>query len=117
MRKEGFGELMSLGKAVDVLLASAKKVSSEQLQLIHSRNRVLAQDVRANIDVPHFNRSAMDGFAVKGSDTFSASQESPVTLKLIENIHTGDLPRKKITRGTCAEIATGGVMPDGADSV
>lgn len=117
MIKEGFGELVSLDRAVEILLSYAKPLPSERLPRARARARVLAQNVTAKIDVPHFERSAMDGFAVIASDTFEASQNSPVTLKLRETISTGDIPRKRIVHGTCAEIGTGGAMPRGADAV
>jgi molybdopterin molybdotransferase len=59
----------------------------------------------------------MDGFAVVASDTFSASQNSPVALTLRESIACGEIARRRVLRGSCAEIATGGAMPSGVDAV
>lgn len=117
MGKEGFGELISLDSALKILLSYARRLPSGRVPLPRARARVLAQNVTAKIDVPHFDRSAMDGFAVKASDTFDASQNSPITLRLCESISTGRVPRRRIVRGDCAEIATGGAMPSGADAV
>ena len=117
MGKEGFGELISLDSAMEILLSRARRLPPEQVPLSRARARVLAQNVTAKIDVPHFDRSAMDGFAVIASDTFDASQNSPIRLKLRESIAAGDVPRKRIAHGTCAEIATGGAMPRSADAV
>jgi putative molybdopterin biosynthesis protein len=79
---------------------------------------VLAEDVRAPVDVPGFDRSNMDGFAVKAADTFGASEEEPIRLRLnAETIPTGIAPRIEVQAGTATQIATGGMLPRGADSV
>src|SRR5687767_9421957 len=80
--------------------------------------RVLAADVASAVDVPSFDRSNVDGFAVIAEDTFGASEESPrrVTLEE-EDIHPGVVPRSVIHPGTAVSIATGGMVPRGADAV
>jgi len=80
--------------------------------------RVLAADVVSPVDVPSFDRSNVDGFAVVSDDTFGASEEVPRSVRLAdETIHTGVVPRTTVGRGTAAAIATGGMMPRGADAV
>ena len=80
--------------------------------------RVLAEDVRSDVDVPGFDRSNMDGFAVHASDTFGASEEAPVRLRLNrETIATGVAPEQEVLPGTATMIATGGMLPRGADAV
>jgi putative molybdopterin biosynthesis protein len=80
--------------------------------------RVLAQDVRAEVDVPGFDRSNMDGFAVRAADTFGASEEVPVRLRLnAETIPTGVAPQLEVIDGSATPIATGGMLPRGADCV
>lgn len=80
--------------------------------------RVLAADVPSPVDVPSFDRSNVDGFAVVAADTFGASEESPRVLQLGEEaIHTGVVPQTEIHPGTAVSIATGGMMPRGADAV
>ncbi len=78
---------------------------------------VLAEDVHAAIDLPPFNRVSRDGYAVKAEDTFRASEDSPVTLKLIDAIGAGDKPDKEVKKGTCIEVGTGAPVPEGADAV
>jgi len=78
--------------------------------------RVAARNIVSPIDVPPFARSAMDGYAVIAADTADANA-SPVHLRVVEQIYTGRPPSASVTRGTCAEIATGAPMPDGADAV
>ncbi len=80
--------------------------------------RVLAADVISPVDVPSFDRSNVDGFAVVAEDTFGASEEAPRTVELgQESIHTGVVPETVIRPGTAVSIATGGMVPRGADAV
>ncbi len=90
----------------------------ETVPLEEALGRVLAEDVRADVDVPGFDRSNMDGFAVRAADTFGASEEEPVRLRLnAETIPTGIAPQEEVTPGTATTIATGGMLPRGADAV
>ena len=90
----------------------------ERIPLDTALGRVLAADVRAPVDVPSFDRSNVDGFAVVAADTFGASEEVPRVVRLTdEHIHTGVVPRSAIRAGEAAAIATGGMMPRGADAV
>jgi putative molybdopterin biosynthesis protein len=90
----------------------------ERIPLDAALGRVLAADVLAPVDVPSFDRSNVDGFAVVAEDTFGASEEAPRVISLIdEHIHTGIVPKTAIHSGEAAAIATGGMMPRGADAV
>jgi putative molybdopterin biosynthesis protein len=91
---------------------------SEIVPLDAARDRVLAADVVSPIDVPSFDRSNVDGFAVVAEDTFGASEEAPRTICLAEEeIHTGVVPSTVIQSGKAVLIATGGMVPRGADAV
>src|SRR5262245_10587 len=80
--------------------------------------RVLATDVIAPVDAPSFDRSNVDGFAVVAEDTFGASEEVPRRVRLgDEVIHTGVVPKTVVRSGHAVAIATGGMMPRGADAV
>jgi putative molybdopterin biosynthesis protein len=90
----------------------------EAVPLEAALGRVLAVDVVSAVDVPSFDRSNVDGFAVVAEDTFGASEEVPRTVELVEEtIHTGIVPATVIRAGTAVEIATGGMVPRGADAV
>ena len=90
----------------------------ERVPLDAALGRVLATDVLAPVDVPSFDRSNVDGFAVVAEDTFGASEEAPRVVRLIgETIHTGVAPAIAIGIGEAVSIATGGMMPRGADAV
>ncbi len=92
--------------------------STETIPLDAALGRVLAADVVSPVDVPSFDRSNVDGFAVVAEDTFGASETAPRLLTLAaEEIHTGTVPVSTVTRGNAVSIATGGMMPRGADAV
>src|SRR5437763_13370215 len=90
---------------------------TERVPLVSAGWRVAAEDVVSTMDVPPFARSAMDGYAVIAVDTESATERAPVTLQIIEQLYTGRAPSQTVRRGTCAEIATGAPLPEGADAV
>ena len=95
-----------------------KPLGTETLPLGQVLGRVLAQDLAAPVDVPPFDRSAMDGFAVRAADLARAGEGSPVTLALNdETIACGTAPRLTVAPGTATPIATGGPIPRGADAV
>jgi putative molybdopterin biosynthesis protein len=90
----------------------------EAVGLSQALGRILAQPVAAGVDVPGFDRSSVDGFAVRADDTVGASDRAPRTLTLNSEILTpGTEPQLSVTRGTATLIATGGMVPRGADAV
>ena len=104
-----FRSLMDAQSARKIFLDAAKPIESiESLPIELADNRVLADDVVSETDVPHYSRSAMDGYAVKADDTLGASPSSPVMLMLTD----GD-----ISPNTCSSVHTGSPIPHGADAV
>ena len=101
-------------EAVESLLLGA---GVEQVPLSDAHDRVLAERVDAAIDVPGFDRAAMDGYAVRARDTFEAGETDPVALPVRGTVHAGSTPGVTVDEGTAAEIATGAVMPEDADAV
>jgi putative molybdopterin biosynthesis protein len=94
------------------------RLPAEMISLVDALGRVLAEDVRATVDVPGFDRSNMDGFAVRAADTFGASEEEPIRLRLTDEIlATGIHPKVEVRNGDATTIATGGMLPRGADAV
>src|SRR5690242_2194816 len=93
-------------------------LAAETVTLADARTRVLAENVVAAVDVPPFDRSNVDGFAVRAADTAGASDGNPKVLSLnAEVIACGYAPSNTVGSGTCTAIATGGVIPRGADAV
>jgi putative molybdopterin biosynthesis protein len=95
-----------------------RPLEAETVPLGVALGRVLGDDVIAPLDVPGFDRSNVDGFAVQAVDTFGASEDRPRTLHLNpEPVPTGVQPRQMVRPGTATSIATGGMLPRGADAV
>jgi len=120
MRQDQFLEILDRDEAEARWRAviDTEPVGIEEVALAGALGRILAEDVRAEVDVPGFDRSNMDGFAVRAADTFGASEEEPVRLALnAESIPTGVAPRLEVGAGTATSIATGGMLPRGADCV
>lgn len=117
MTKQGFGKLASLSEALNILNSLVKKKSAEKIPLSGALHRTLAEDITSPISVPHFVKSAMDGFAVIAEDTFTASQTNPKQLEIIDSITAGVISKKQLSKGKCIEITTGAPLPKGADAV
>lgn len=109
--------LLSVDQARERILARFQPVTTETLPLTASSRRVLAQDVAAANDLPPFDNSSMDGFAVRAADLEHAGQDRPRTLRVIADIPAGSHPTVRISEGEAARIMTGAAMPEGADAV
>ncbi len=92
-------------------------LEKENIPLGKAENRVLAQDVVAAFPSPRFENSAMDGFAVRSSDTIKASQENPISLKVIGVSSAGSPSKLALNTGECIQCMTGAKIPNGADAV
>lgn len=92
-------------------------VATETIAVRDASRRVLGRDLRAPIDLPHFHRANMDGYAVRAADTFGASASVPAYLKLAGSIEMGRAATRTLRKGQAMRIATGGMLPPGADAV
>ena len=120
MKQQQFLEVLDRDEAERRWRAALEIVpcASESIALDAALGRILAEPVRAEVDVPGFDRSNMDGFAVRARDSFGASEEEPVRLRLNEEtIPTGVAPQQEVVEGSATTIATGGMLPRGADAV
>lgn len=122
MRQEQFLDVVEEIVARDrwTRATSHLEPTSVTVALDAALGQVLAEDVRARVDVPAFDRSNMDGFAVRAADTFGADELGPVHLEVSEVRLGAGRPapaRFAVTPGSAALIATGGVVPPGADAV
>ena len=106
-------ENLRASEAQRVIFESVTTLGIESVRLEQSVGRVLAEDLRANRDLPPYDVSAMDGFAMRAEDIVSA----PSRLEIIEDINAGDMPKRTVGAGQCARIMTGAPMPQGADAV
>ncbi len=120
MRQHQFLEVLDRDEAERRWHAALDPVplGPETLPLSAALGRVLAVDVRAEVDVPSFDRANLDGFALRAEDSYGATEETPVRLRLTgEVIATGLEPKRNVPSGGAAAIATGGMLPRGADAV
>ncbi|MBI5582223.1 MAG: molybdopterin molybdotransferase MoeA [Deltaproteobacteria bacterium] len=99
------------------LIAALPALGSETVSLRESLNRVLSAPIHSPEDLPHFHRATMDGYAVRARDTFGASESIPALLTLAGEIAMGQSARWPVNPGQCLRIATGGMLPPGADAV
>lgn len=102
--------MISFEEARGIVLDSAITLQSELVPLIETQGRILSEDIFSDVDMPPFDKSAMDGYACKYED-----KNRP--LKVVETIAAGYEPQKIVGNGECSKIMTGGVVPDGADCV
>jgi molybdopterin molybdotransferase len=109
-RGQGFARITSINSALDRFLGSFEPINRvETIKLEAADGRILSRDVSAPDDVPHYDRSAMDGYAVRAHDTFGSSKDSGIFLKLTS--------QGKIREGECMLVHTGSAIPEGADAV
>lgn len=115
-----FHKVVSVEEALSYMeeaLGGAKPLGSERVGLLEAVGRVLAEDVEARVDSPPFDRSVVDGYAVRAQDVYTASEAEPVKLRVVGEAAVGRLPETPVREGECVEIATGAPLPPGADAV
>jgi molybdopterin molybdotransferase len=113
-----FGSVISLEEARRRVEAAAVPIErTERVHLAEAAGRVAAETISSPLDVPPFARSAMDGYALRAADTTGADGSHPVQLRVVDRIYTAHVPHIAVSPNTCAQIATGAPIPDGADAV
>ena len=110
-------KLDSLNNALKLINDNQKLTDIEEISIAEAHKRVLAEDIISYHDPPPFDKSAMDGFALIGEDTFGASQSVPKNFKIIDAIGAGDFSDKTVGSNEAVVIATGAPIPDGANAV
>jgi molybdopterin molybdotransferase len=109
--------VISLEEASDRILASITPLPAENLPLLQAAGRYCAQPLHSTVDLPRFDNSAMDGYAVRCDDLKSATPSHPVRLKLFGKIGAGETFGSSISPGACLRLFTGSALPQGADAV
>jgi len=99
------------------LLLDTHPVETEKIRTTQARGRVVAEDLYSRVDLPHFHRAAMDGYAVKAQDTFGASTSLPAYLKLVGTVEMGNEVTRTLGKGEAMRISTGGMLPPESDGV
>ncbi len=109
--------MLPLKQARERILSFVRPLPSETIPLLEAAGRTLAVDTSAQSDLPPFDNSAMDGYAVRARDTAEASQESPALLRLAGRVPAGKVYAGGLSAGECVRIFTGSPLPAGADAV
>jgi molybdenum cofactor synthesis domain-containing protein len=117
VRGKGFYRLTPVGEALEKLLSGIRVMGEEEVLLEEALGRVLARDVVAERDNPPFDRAAMDGFAVRGENTFGAGQANPIYFRIIGEVLTGQSFNGEVSDFEAVRITTGAPLPRGADAV
>lgn len=109
--------MISVDEARARILRHFHPLEPEKVPILEALDRVLAEDIYSDIDIPPFANSAMDGYALRSGDTMGASKKSPVTLKVVADLAAGHTTHLKVEPGTAIRIMTGAPLPEGADAV
>jgi molybdenum cofactor synthesis domain-containing protein len=118
MSMRPFKRLLHREAALEIINENIRQVERvEGIQIHEAVGRVLAADAVAEFNVPPFDRSSMDGYAVRAEDTFGASAFSPRALKLIGIQHAGEVFDGEVQKGECVQVGTGSPVPKGSDAV
>ena len=107
---------ITLERAVELIRRNVRPSPAQSL-LSDVSGRILSQNIYSPIDQPPFNRSPLDGYALRSEDTVGASKASPVKLKVTEIIYAGTVPKHTVEKGQAARIMTGSPLPEGANCV
>lgn len=113
---KAFFKVVSPSEALRILLETSS-VDTEMVRTVRARSRVLAEDLFSQVDLPHFNRAAMDGYAVRARDTFGASASQPAYLKLVGAVEMGREVTRPLGKGEAMRVSTGGMLPPESDGV
>jgi molybdopterin molybdotransferase len=108
---------LSAGEALRRIVAGMEPLGTETRPLLAALGSVLAEDVAAPVDLPPWDNSAMDGFAVRSADVAGASAGRPVVLRVVDDVPAGSFPARALERGEAARVMTGAPVPAGADGV
>ena len=109
--------MIPIDDAWDQIYKHAKYMETELISTVEAIGRITAEKIISKINVPHFNRSAMDGYALKAEDTFNASPHKPNVLKIIDEIRISETSSRTLNNAEAIKLATGSPIPKGADAV
>jgi molybdopterin molybdotransferase len=109
--------MISADQALRIVLENIAPLGVERVSLLAGLGRVLGEDIRSPRDIPGFDNSAMDGYAVRAADIATASESNPVALKVIETVGAGTMPTRRVEPGTAIRTMTGAPIAAGADAI
>ncbi len=114
---QNYPKRIEMKEGIDLLLSHAERMETEKVEINEAYGRILACRVRAKENIPPFDRSPYDGYAIRSADVAGAGHDSPVTLRIIEEVPAGHAPEKVIGPMEAVKILTGAPIPQGADAV
>ena len=109
--------MISVEEALDKILFRIQPLGAEKVSILEALGRVIAEDIYAHRDIPPFDNSGMDGYAVRSEDIQNASSNRPVRLEVIEDLPAGFISKKRVEQGKAIRIMTGAPIPKGADTI
>src|ERR1039458_1459134 len=109
--------MISADQAIQVVLENVAPLGVERIPIVESLGRVLAQDISSPRDIPGFDNSAMDGYAVRSADLAKASEANPVKLTVVETVGAGMMPTRRVSAGEAVRTMTGAPIAEGADAI
>lgn len=113
-----FFDIKTVEQAKEIMLRHlTPRLTTEEIPIFQALGRVLAEEVRADLDVPGFSRSTVDGYALRAKDAFGASEGLPAYLTVVGEVAMGEAALFSLGPGEAARVATGGMLPPGADAV
>ncbi len=109
--------MITADQALEIVLENVAPLGVERTPILDALGRVLAEDIRSPRDIPGFDNSAMDGYAVRAADVIDASEVNPVRLAVVETVGAGQLPTRRLNPGEAIRTMTGAPIAEGADTI
>src|SRR5205814_4999573 len=110
-------EILTVIEAREIILSAVRTRPAQAVSLIEALDCVLAQEIASPINLPLWDNSAVDGYAVRSSDVADANEDSPIHLRVTVTVPAGTAASARLDPQTCARIFTGAPIPEGADAV
>ncbi|MBV8451599.1 MAG: molybdopterin molybdotransferase MoeA, partial [Deltaproteobacteria bacterium] len=109
--------MITVDEALKIVLDNVAALGVERASIVDALGRVLAEEIRSPRDIPGFDNSAMDGYAVRAADVEAASESYPVRLTVLETVGAGVMPSLRVGAGQAVRTMTGAPIADGADAI
>src|SRR5208337_2062656 len=109
--------MISADQALQIVLENVAPLGVERIPIVEALGRVLAEQIASSRDIPGFDNSAMDGYAVRAADVAKASEATPVKLTVVETVGAGQMPSRRVGAGQAVRTMTGAPIAEGADAI
>src|SRR5271156_5180233 len=109
--------MISADQALQIVLENVAPLGVERIPILDALGRVLAENISSSREIPGFDNSAMDGYAVRAADVAKASEANPVKLTVVETVGAGQMPTRRVNAGQAARTTTGAPIAQGADAI